>query len=295
MFGRCHAGAHQPVVSKRPCLPAHPAQDENGSLLPLRRPRCWKISRRRISHNPLLASWTTRNQPDHVEVVDHDRRRRRRPADRGPAAGRHFDGHEPDALTRGLGLLLQPGDGVLVGAALDLSQQTLRAGDVDEPGVPAAHRLLALPCYRVELVLRPAVAGLVDPRHLHRRDPGWQQDRRLVRRPAMPRLNSTVKIRIGKAHHSHLPPRPPAHRTNALTPRRHFDTDHEPTGSARKPFAGEPGNTSRTRGRAEDRRARGRRRPRAPRGSGEVSSCDYAAGRGNRCQTHSIQSCTRGG
>ena len=81
-------------------------------------------------------------EQDQVEVVHGDRRGGQRGADRGGVAGVWIDHHHLDAgpeLGRAGG---QPGLHRGTGAAVDLPQQRLVTGEVDEPGLP---RIRALP------------------------------------------------------------------------------------------------------------------------------------------------------
>ena len=131
-----------------------------------------------------------------VEVVDHQGGVRQVLADGGPVGRAHVDRHRLHAVTPGRVARGQPGPGIGGGAALDLPQQALAAGQIGEPGVPAVGDLLEYPGLGVEREPGPAPAGLIDPQRLHRLRLGGQHrggpgdERRRHHRPG----------------HAHVPP-----------------------------------------------------------------------------------------
>ncbi|HEX3305468.1 MAG TPA: hypothetical protein VHS32_04410, partial [Streptosporangiaceae bacterium] len=77
-----------------------------------------------------------------MEVVDRDPGLGQRRADRGGVAGVRVDHHHLDTRPERFAAGGQPGLHRGARAAVDLPQQRLVAGDVDEPGLP---RIGALP------------------------------------------------------------------------------------------------------------------------------------------------------
>jgi hypothetical protein len=99
----------------------------------------------------------------HVKEVNDDLRLRQHPADGRGVDGAHVDGHDLDAVTPGRRRLGQPVRGVIGGAALDLAQQPLIPGQVEETRVPAVREQLVLAGLLIGPPAGPAAAMLVDP------------------------------------------------------------------------------------------------------------------------------------
>jgi hypothetical protein len=103
-----------------------------------------------------------------VEQVNDDLRLRQHPADGRGVDGAHVDGHDLDAVTPARRRLGQPVRGVIGGAALDLAQQPLIPGQVEETRVPAVRQQLVPASVRIGSPAGPAAAVLVDPQVHHR-------------------------------------------------------------------------------------------------------------------------------
>lgn len=109
-----------------------------------------------------------------VEVVHDQGGLRQDLADRRLEDRAHVDRDVPDRVAPGLVAVGQPGDDRLGGAAFDLPEQALLAGQVDEADVPTVHGGLPDPGGLVGDPSRPASADLVDTERLHRLGLGRQ-------------------------------------------------------------------------------------------------------------------------
>jgi hypothetical protein len=115
----------------------------------------------------------------HVEVINNEDGLRQRLTDRGLEDRAHVDRDVAHCVTPGLAALPEPVGHGLGGAALDLPEQSLPAGQVAHADVPPVHA--GLPCLAdlVEHPLRPAPPGLVDPEDLDRAGLGGQHHGRV--------------------------------------------------------------------------------------------------------------------
>ena len=95
-------------------------------------------------------------QHDQVEVVHRDRGVGQRRADRGGVAGVRVDHHHLDPGPELLGAGGQPGLHRGTGAAIDLPQQRLITGDVDEPGLPRIRAPPPDPAVLAGAVMKPS-------------------------------------------------------------------------------------------------------------------------------------------
>jgi hypothetical protein len=110
-------------------------------------------------------------QHDQVEVVHRDRGLGQCRADGGGVAGVRVDHDHLDASPERLGAGGEPGLHRGAGPAVDLPQQGLVAGDVNEPGLPRISALPPDPTVVVQAVgqpPRPPEPGLVHAQHTHR-------------------------------------------------------------------------------------------------------------------------------
>ena len=106
---------------------------------------------------------------DDVEQVDYQLRARQHPAHRRRIDGAHVDRDDPDGVPPGGRGLGQPVRGVIGGAALDLAQQPLLAGQVEEAGVPPVCEQQVFPGLLIDAPPGPAAPVLVDAQVRHRR------------------------------------------------------------------------------------------------------------------------------
>lgn len=84
-------------------------------------------------------------QLHHMEVIDHQRGVRQRGTDRGLEDGAHVDRDEAHPLAPGRITLSEPAGHGGDGAALDLTEQPLIAGQVHEPGVRRSTAVIQVP------------------------------------------------------------------------------------------------------------------------------------------------------
>jgi len=110
---------------------------------------------------------TSNNTNDLGIKAVHDQHRGRQPLAHGlGVARRHVDGDVDDPGPPALVAGGQPRGDDLRGAPVDLGQQPLITGDVDQPGVEAVHPA-AFPGVGAGFPLRFAAAGVVDTQHPH--------------------------------------------------------------------------------------------------------------------------------
>ncbi len=93
---------------------------------------------------------------------------RQHPADRRGVDRAHVDGRHLDRVPPRRAGLPHPVRGVIGGAALDLAQQPMVAGQVKEAGMPAVGQQHVLPAARIDGEPGPAAAVLIDAQVHHR-------------------------------------------------------------------------------------------------------------------------------
>ena len=128
-----------------------------------RRPYFSRTARRRTSPGHLDG------QLDHVEQVLGKPRTRQHPAHRRGVDGAHVDHGDLDPVPPSRAGLPHPVRRVIDGASLDLPQQALIPGQVDEAGMPPVREKHILPAVLIGPPAGPAAAVLIDPQIRHRR------------------------------------------------------------------------------------------------------------------------------
>jgi hypothetical protein len=115
-----------------------------------------------------------------VKVIDDGLGVRQRLMYRGLEHGAHIDGDVADLVSPGLWAGEQPVDDRLGGTALDLPEQPLAFGQVDQAYMPAVHGGLPSAGCLVEDPLGPTTADLVDAEDPHRLRLGRQDRTKFV-------------------------------------------------------------------------------------------------------------------
>ena len=203
----------------------HPRQRSLGEPLPATqqqpavRPRRVDLAAtaaQQVAGDPLAHRGHRRvREHDQVEVVHRDRHIRQSRADGGGVAGVRVDHHHLDPGPERRRAGGQPGLHRGAGAAIDLPQQGLIAGDVDEPGLPRIRALPPDPAVRVPAVgqpPRPPEPGLVHTQHPYRLrldqlDRAAGHHRALHRRPRHPMRRRDLGL-IAAVLHRHRQRRP---------------------------------------------------------------------------------------